>query len=128
MTAGIAGVVAAIATGALVLAAPAVAHHAIGGTVDTGRQLEHSMTLTKIDWINPHAWFHFTLRQANGTVQRDVRIEWMSLSGMTRAGLTQEDFGVGDTYQVTYYPNRDGSPGGHLVRMIDRNGEVIQRR
>jgi hypothetical protein len=126
MTARIAGVVTA-SVGALILAVPGEAHHAIGGTVDTGRQLEQSMTLTKIDWINPHAWFHFTMRQSNGTVVRDIRIEWMSLSGMTRAGLSEDDFGVGQTYQVTYYPNRDGTAGGHLVRMVDRNGKVFQR-
>jgi hypothetical protein len=126
MTARIAGIVAA-SLGALSLAVPTQAHHAIGGTVDTGRQLQQSMTLTKVDWINPHAWFHFTMRQSNGTVLRNVRIEWMSLSGMNRAGLSEEDFAVGQTYQVTYYPNRDGTAGGHLVRMVDGSGRVFQR-
>jgi hypothetical protein len=126
MRPGIAGIAAA-SMAASVLAVPTQAHHAIGGTVDTGRQVEQSMTLTKVDWINPHAWFHFTVRQSNGSMLRDVMIEWMSLSGMSRIGLTAEDFAVGQTYQVTYYPNRDGKPGGHLVRMVDRNGKVFQR-
>ena len=127
MTAKIAGVVAA-GVGALILAAPAQAHHAIGGTVDTGKQVVQNMTLTKVDWINPHAWFHFSLKQANGTVLKDIMIEWMSLSGMRNAGYSEEHFGVGDIYKVTYYPNRDGSAGGHVVKLIDPSGQVFQRQ
>jgi hypothetical protein len=124
----LAGVVAAAAVGGLCLGAPVAAHHAIGGTVDTSKQVSTDMVLTKVDWINPHIWFHFDQKRPNGTVQRDVMVEWMSLSGMRNAGYNSADaFDVGTTYKVTYYPNRDGSPGGHLVRMTDRAGKVFQR-
>jgi hypothetical protein len=127
MAGRIAGILVASAVGGLLVAAPVQAHHAIGGTVDTGRQLVESMTLTKIDWINPHAWFHFSMKQTNGAVLKDVMIEWMNLSGMRQAGYSEENFGVGGTYKVTYYPNRDGTPGGHVVKMIDKDGQVFER-
>jgi len=113
---------------ALAVGAPAHAHHAIGATVDTNREVVHDMVLTKIDWINPHAWFHFSMKQANGAVLKDVMIEWLGLSGLKQSGYSSAaDFGLGTTYKVTYNPNRDGSPGGHLVRMIDPEGTVYQR-
>ncbi len=125
-----------IARGAVVAAVLALAagghasaHHAIGATVDTAKTVEADMTLTKVDWINPHAWFHFTLKQPNGSLLRDVMVEWMSLAGMRQAGYATADvFAVGTTYKVTYNPNRDGSPGGHLVKMISgKDGVVFQR-
>jgi hypothetical protein len=86
------------------------------------------MTLTKVDWINPHAWFHFTMKQPNGTVLRDVMVEWLSLAGLKQSGFSgASDFPVGTTYKVTYNPNRDGSPGGHLVKMVDSEGNVYER-
>jgi hypothetical protein len=129
MRARLAGVLAAAGIGGLLGAGPGVAHHAIGGTVDTSKQVVSDMILTKVDWINPHIWFHFDVRRPNGTVQRDVMVEWMGLSGMRNAGYGSANvFDLGTNYKVTYYPNRDGSPGGHLVRMTDHEGTVFQRK
>ncbi len=121
--------VAAAAVAILWAVAPAGAHHAIGSVVDTSKTQQNMMVLTKVDWINPHAWFHFTVKQPNGTLLRDVMVEWLSLAGMRRAGYASADvFAVGTTYKVTYNPNRDGSPGGHLVKMISgKDGVVFQR-
>ena len=60
------------------------------------------------------------MKAANGKVLPDVLIEWASLPGMRQAGYTGvADFPVGDTFTVTYNPNRDNSPGGHMVKMVD---------
>src|SRR4051794_11668531 len=119
---------AALGVTAVAFATPAGAHHAISATVDTNKEIVRDMVLTRIDWINPHAWFHFTMKQQNGAVLKDVMIEWLSLAGLKQSGYSSAaDFGVGTTYKVTYNPNRDGSPGGHLVRMIDPEGNVYQR-
>ena len=119
---------AAIGCASVALSAPADAHHAIGATVDTNREIVRDMVLTRIDWINPHAWFHFNMKQANGTLLKDVMIEWLSLAGFRQSGFSgPSDFSVGATYKVTFNPNRDGSPGGHLVRMVDQEGNVYQR-
>ena len=113
------GVIAAASGSALAFAAPAAAHHAIGATVDTGKQIVASMVLTKVDWINPHAWFHFSLTKADGTVVKDVAVEWMGIAGLRQRGyMGPEAFPVGRTYTVSYYPNRDGSVGGHLISIV----------
>jgi hypothetical protein len=123
---------AAVAAAAIALglaAVPAEAHHSIQSVVDTGKVLEGEFVLTKVDWINPHSWFHFTVKDAKGNPS-DVLIEWLSLSGLRQAGYaTASAFTVGDTFKVDYNPNRDGSAGGNLVRMTDEvSGKVYDRR
>ena len=44
---------------ALAAGRPVQAHHAVGELVDTRKRVVQHMLLTKIDWINPHTWFHF---------------------------------------------------------------------
>jgi hypothetical protein len=120
----VAGAVALVtATGA-----PASAHHSVQAVVDTSIRLQAAMVLTKVDWINPHAWFHFTMTKADGTVIKDVPIEWLSLGAMRQAGIEGPDeFKIGETYQVTYSPNRDGTAGGEVVSLVDQSGRVFSR-
>jgi hypothetical protein len=125
-----AGVAAAVMVGCAIAAVPAQAHHSIQAVVDTGQVLKGQFVLTKIDWINPHSWFHFTPESGPGAQTADVMIEWLSLSGLRQAGYaTAAAFAVGHAYSVEYNPNRDGSPGGNLVRMTDlTTGTVYDRR
>ena len=122
---------AALAAAAVPLgvAVPAQAHHSIQAEVDTGKIVESEMVLTKVDWINPHSWFHFTPKSGKGAATVDVMIEWLSLPGLRQAGYaTPGVFTLGDTYSVSFNPNRDNSPGGNLVSMTDEStGQVFSR-
>ena len=62
------GLGAAACCGLLLAITPAQAHHAIGAVVDLDTEVVGTMTLTKVDWINPHSWFHFTMKAANGFI------------------------------------------------------------
>src|SRR3954471_17879409 len=108
--------------------APAYAHHSIQAVVDTSKTLQGEMVLTKVDWVNPHAWFHFSMIKSDGSVAKDVMVEWMGLSGLHQLGYSAETFVVGRTFRVAYNPNRDGSLGGHLVALVDEtSGHVFGR-
>src|SRR5262245_22031440 len=111
---------AAIVSLASLASTPAGAHHSVQAVVVTFTTQQARMVLTKVDWIKPHASFHFSLTKSDGTVIRDVPIEWLSLSAMRQAGVQgPQDFTVGQTYQVTYNPNRDGTVGGEIVSLVD---------
>jgi hypothetical protein len=117
------------AVAATMAATQAAAHHSISAAVDVSRDLDATAVLTRIDWINPHAWFHFDFRMPGGKVVRDVRVESMSINGMRQAGYAGPDaFKIGAAYTVTYHPNRDGSPGGFLVRLAGADGRVYEMR
>ena len=117
----------AAAAAALVVAGalPAYAHHSIQAVVDTSREVSNDLVLTRIDWVNPHAWFHFSTKAGKG----DIMVEWLGLAGMRQAGYRSPDFfTVGRTYKVTYNPNRDGTPGGQIVSLVDETtGQLLDR-
>jgi hypothetical protein len=108
---------------------PADAHHSVQAVVDTSQRLQAEMVLTKVDWINPHTWFHFSLAKPDGGVIKDVQIEWLSLGAMRQAGIAgPQEFSVGQTYHVVYNPNRDGSAGGEVVSLVDEaTGRTFSR-
>ena len=106
----------------------AEAHHAISGMVDVNHTVEMKATLTRIDWINPHIGLHFEAKDANGKVAK-VPVEWLAIAGMVRAGVKSADLlKTGKTYGISFYPNRDGSLGGHMAKLTLPDGHVLTRQ
>jgi hypothetical protein len=107
----------------LLFAAPTMAHHAVQATVDIHNQINTKAVLTEIHWINPHTWLRFEITAPDGTVTKNVMIESLGIAALRRSGVTSKSaFKVGDVYDITYYPNRDGSPGGFMYSMILPDG------
>ncbi len=119
-------VVGAVALAAVAAGTAAYAHHAIQAQFDTNKVVPMTGKLTKVDWINPHVWFHFRMTEPNGVIVMEVPIEWLGLAAIRRAGVYGPGaFTVGQTYKVTYNPNRDGSFGGEIVSLMDQTGHVF---
>jgi len=58
-----------LAVGGLVLAAvPVVAHHAFSSEFDADKPIHLQGRVTKMEWINPHAWMHLDVEKEDGTV------------------------------------------------------------
>ena len=97
-------------------AVPAVAHHAFGGEFDATRPVLLKGPVTKIEWVNPHAWIHMEVTKPDGTKE-----EWMVEGGtpntLLRRGITKESLQVGTVIVVDGYQARDHS----LLRANGRN-------
>jgi len=82
-------------------AAPlALAHHSVSAWFDTTATTEVEGVVTDFRWQNPHVVF--TLRVDD----QDWSIETLSISGISRWGLTPELFRVGDRLRVAGNPAR----------------------
>jgi len=60
--------IAMAAVGVLASAAPMWAHHAFAAEFDSTKPLKLHGTVTKMEWINPHAWIHIDVKNPDGTV------------------------------------------------------------
>ena len=85
-------------------AAPVVAHHAFSAEFDADRPLQLTGEVTRVEWINPHAWIH--IETAEGE-------RWMIEGGtpntLFRRGFTRDSLLVGTEIVVDGYQAKDGT-------------------
>jgi hypothetical protein len=113
----------------LLTGVPAFAHHAVQASVDINTNVEAKGVLTKVDWINPHTWMHFDITMPDGSVKKNVLVESLGIGALRQVGIdSKEALKVGDSYVITYYPNRDGSAGGFMSRMVLPSGLVFDTK
>ena len=88
---------------------PALAHHSFQAEFDEKLQFQLTGVLSKVEWINPHTYFHLDVKDETGKVTTWA-IESFGPAGLRRAGLSRVGlFKVGDTYTVTVCGAKDGS-------------------
>ena len=85
-------------------AAPVVAHHAFSAEFDADRPLQLTGEVTRVEWINPHAWIH--IRTAEGD---DWMVEGGTPNTLFRRGFTKDSLLVGTEIMVDGYQAKDGS-------------------
>jgi hypothetical protein len=91
--------------GVLVAAAvPVVAHHAFGAEFDANRPVLLKGKVTKVEWVNPHAWIH--LKTETG---EDWMVEGGTPNTLLRRGITRDSLKVGTDIVVDGYQSKDRS-------------------
>ena len=101
---------AAISAGLLAAASVGVtqafAHHAFAAEFDGKSPVLLRGKVTKVEWINPHAWVHVANVNPDGTTT-----EWMVEGGtpntLLRAGIDRNSLKVGTEIVVRGYQSKD---------------------
>jgi len=113
----------AAALSMLLSAVPALAHHSAAG-VDETQTLSADATLKQFSWSAPHAQIVVTYRDANGK-DIDVSVTSFAPGILIRQGFSPKDFRRGDKIKLYWHPNRNGSAGGILSKIVAADGRVL---
>ncbi len=108
----------------VVAVVPALAHHAFAAEFDSKKPVKLRGTVTKMEWINPHAWIHIDVKKQDGTVD-----EWMIEAGtpntLLRRGFTRDSLKPGTEVLVDGYQSKDGSLRANGRDLTLPNGQIL---
>jgi hypothetical protein len=90
------------------MAISASAHHAFAAEFDASKPVKFTGKVTKMEWINPHAWIHVDVKKPDGTVE-NWAVEAGTPNVLFRRGFTKESLLVGTDVVVDGYQAKDGS-------------------
>ena len=82
---------AAATIGVLLVAVPSFAHHSFAAEFDATKCREFTGTPTKLEWTNPHGFFHVDVKDVGGDVQ-NWSFQTYALITLRRAGTDRQLF------------------------------------
>ena len=84
------------------------AHHAFAAEFDAKKPVKLQGSVTKVEWINPHAWIHIEVKHPDGKVE-----QWMIEGGkpntLFRRGVNKNSLPFGTVIVVDGYQAKDGT-------------------
>ena len=102
-----------VVAAALLISRPLVAHHSFAAEYDATKPITLTGPVTKVEWMNPHVYFHIDVKDSGGTVT-NWAIEGGAPNTLYRAGWRKDSVKFGDVVTVYGYLARDGT---HLANM-----------
>ncbi len=92
----------------LAAAPPVVSHHAFAAEFDDTKPVKLRGKITKMEWINPHAWMHLQVTDEDGNTEN-----WMIEAGppgaLVRRGWSKSSVRPGTEVLVEGYQATDGA-------------------
>ena len=110
--------------GMLVGAMPVLAHHSFAAEYDSTKPINLTGSVTKVEWMNPHARFYIDVKDQGGSVA-NWEFELGSPNGLMRQGWTRNSMKIGDTVSVEGYLAKDGSKLGNARTIKTADGKKL---
>jgi hypothetical protein len=99
-------------------------HHSFAAEFDSTKPVELKGTVTRLDWVNPHAWIYLDVKDASGKV-----IHWACELGspniLMRNGWSRNSLKAGDIVIVNGSRAKDGSNLANARTVRLENGQRI---
>jgi hypothetical protein len=101
-----------------------LAHHAFSAEFDANKPMKLKGTVTKMEWVNPHAWIHLEVKAPDGKV-----VEWLiegaAPNAMIRRGFTKDSLPAGTEIIVEGFQAKDGSNTGNGRNLTFADGRTL---
>ena len=132
-----------IAAAAVVATMPVAGHHSFSAEFDAQKELKATGKVTKVEWTNPHAWFHIQAEELcegpQGTEKanswkctkaatgkdNDWAFELASPNGLMRLGWSRNSLKNGETVTVVGTRAKDGSNKANARNVVMPDGKRL---
>ena len=94
-----------------------LAHHAFSAEFDQSKSVKVSGEITKLEWVNPHAWIFIDVKGDDGKVT-PWRFEMGAPNALLRAGWSKSDIKVGTPVTISGFMARSGGSVGNALRTL----------
>jgi hypothetical protein len=116
--------VAAVAIVTILAVLPARAHHAFSSEFDTDKPVSLEGSVSKLEWVNPHAWIHVDVKGPDGKVETWM-IETGSPNVLLRRGFHKSMVEIGTVVRVRGFAAKGGSRKANGGEMTLPDGRVL---
>ena len=110
---------------------PVTAHHSFDAEYDTKKTANISGYVTKVDWVNPHAFVFIDAKDESGAV-RNYKVEMGPPYALLRGGWKRDTLKVGDKVTVEGAAmaknGSDAAGSDQPTRMVLANGQKLVMR
>ena len=103
---------------------PVWAHHFSSAEFDVTKLIILKGTVKKIEWINPHAWLHLDVKDAEGNITT-WRIEGASMNAYENRDFPKKLVTQGIELSITAYPAKNGEPTADGATITFKDGKRI---
>ncbi|HEY3824306.1 MAG TPA: DUF6152 family protein [Bryobacteraceae bacterium] len=116
--------VAAAAVGLVFSALPLLAHHSFAAEYDASKPITVTGSVTKVEWMNPHARFYVDVKGENGKVT-NWNFELGAIPVLLKQGWKKDSLKVGDQVTVDASRAKDGSNSANARKVVLPDGRRV---
>ena len=111
-----------LCAGALLMAAPASAHHS-AAMFDASKLIVLRGAVLSFSYLNPHSWISIQGAPEGSTEVKRWDVEATSPNTLARIGVTKETLKPGEKVTIAIRPLRDGRNAGSMVFFVTPDGK-----
>src|SRR6202166_835689 len=118
------GFVAVLGLSLMAGAVPLLAHHSFAAEYDANKPVTITGTVTKLEWMNPHARFYVDVKEADGKVTQ-WNFELGAIPVLLKQGWRRDSLKEGDQATVEGSRAKDGSKSANARSVVLSDGRRV---